>query len=83
MNIKSLIFIQAFYFCLFSYIPSHSQTSYSKIKFSNGDYFSKSSKDYIETFKLNEDKYLNIHFDLDKPLIDALKKLDQNASDQV
>ncbi|MFD1550826.1 serine hydrolase [Putridiphycobacter roseus] len=33
------------------------------------------AKDYLKTFTRNEDKFLNIHFTLDKPLIESLELL--------
>ena len=37
---------------------------------------------FKDQFNLNLDKYLNIHFTLDEPLITALRKIDEVASDE-
>ncbi|MCF2874924.1 MULTISPECIES: serine hydrolase domain-containing protein [unclassified Tenacibaculum] len=39
------------------------------------------SKNYTNSFTLHKDKYLNIHFALDKPLIESLKSLAPNLTD--
>ena len=39
------------------------------------------SKNYTNSFTLHKDKYLNIHFALDKPLIESLKLLAPNLRD--
>ena len=90
MNTKSWLFCSAFFLILMSCNQSKSQTvsnkldsEASKIEFSNNDNWKNpSTKQFIETFKLNEDTYLSIHFDLDEPLVAALKKLDPSASDE-
>jgi CubicO group peptidase (beta-lactamase class C family) len=89
MNTKSWLFCSAFFLILMSCNQSKSQTvankldsDANKITFSNTDFQKNSSENkFIDTFKLNEDTYLNIHFDLDEPLVAALKKLDPSASD--
>jgi CubicO group peptidase (beta-lactamase class C family) len=75
---------------LLSCNPSESQkvttdknSNVSEILFSNSDYLNNdSATEFINTFKLNKDKYLNIHFNLDDPLVTTLKKLDSNATDE-
>lgn len=64
-------------------IASKLHSNVSDITFSNHDYQEKpSEKQFIDTFTLNEDSYLNIHFDLEAPLVAALKKIDPTASDE-
>ncbi len=61
---------------------SNSNSKASKITFSNSDdWKNPAATQLIDTFKLNEDQYLNLHFDLEEPLLAALKKLDPTASD--
>lgn len=40
-----------------------------------------SPEDYINTFKLNKDQFLNIHFTLEKPLVKSLQELAPNLTE--
>jgi len=81
MNIKSSIFFSVvfllFFFCIScesQKVSSELNPKVSKIQFSNSDFQNNSSeKQFIDQFNLNEHKYLNIDFDLEEPLIAALK----------
>lgn len=54
----------------------------SEIQFSDSDFRSQDEESQpINRFKLNEDKYLNLHFTLEESLVNALRKLDNDATD--
>lgn len=90
---KFLPFLFAFVFTLVSCNSSAIQNSMSTksaedkkislIQFSKTDFRNKTDNQiYINQFLLNEDQYLNIHFTLEKPLVDALRSLDGQATDE-